>query len=93
MPAYARLATAIDSDVSDAPRAHLSAAAIFLFLVAIRLETCTPQRGRRTRHTGLRASANNGLLKAAYNLTNIVEGREGAAKAFDDFVNQLCRNL
>lgn len=42
-----------------------------------------------TRHTGLRAFANNGILRAAYNLANIVEGEPGAVAAFDDFVDRL----
>lgn len=46
-----------------------------------------------TRHTGLRAFSNSGLLRAAYNLTNVVEGEEASVKAFDDLVDQLARNL
>ena len=42
-----------------------------------------------TRHTGLRAFSNNGILRAAYNLSNIVEGVPGAVAAFDDFVDRL----
>ena len=42
-----------------------------------------------TRHTGLRAFSNNGILRAAYNLSNIVEGAPGAVAAFDAFVDSL----
>ena len=42
-----------------------------------------------TRHTGLRAFANNGILRAAYNLSNIIEGQPRAVAAFDDFVDRL----
>ena len=47
----------------------------------------------RTRHTGLRAFSENGLLTAAYNLTTTVEGRPASVAAFVNFVDELCRNL
>lgn len=40
-----------------------------------------------TRHVGLGAFANNGIFRAAYNLSNIVEGAPGAVAAFDAFVD------
>lgn len=46
-----------------------------------------------TRHTGLRAFAANGLLRGAYNLSNIVEGEPAAVAAFDDLVDQLRASL
>jgi hypothetical protein len=46
-----------------------------------------------TRHTGLKAFAASGLLSAAYNLTNTVEGEPAALAAFDDLIEQLNRNL
>lgn len=46
-----------------------------------------------TRHTGLRAFASNGVLSAAYNLSNIVEGEPAAVAAFDDLVDQLGASL
>jgi len=46
-----------------------------------------------TRHTGLKAFSNSGLLRAAYNLTNVVEGDAGSVAAFDDLIDQFARNL
>lgn len=46
-----------------------------------------------TKHTGLKAFSSSGLLRAAYNLTTIVEGQPASAGAFDDLVDQLSRNL
>jgi hypothetical protein len=46
-----------------------------------------------TRHTGLRAFASNGVLSAAYNLSNIVEGKSAAVAAFDNLVDQLRASL
>ena len=46
-----------------------------------------------TRHTGLRAFASNGVLSAAYNLANIVEGEPAAVAAFDNLVDQLRASL
>ncbi|QYE37037.1 hypothetical protein KZX46_21000 (plasmid) [Polymorphobacter sp. PAMC 29334] len=46
-----------------------------------------------TRHTGLRAFASNGVLSAAYNLANIVEGEPAAVAAFDNLVDQLGASL
>lgn len=46
-----------------------------------------------TRHTGLKAFSSSGLLRAAYNLANIVEGKPAAVAAFDDLVDQLRASL
>lgn len=46
-----------------------------------------------TRHTGLRAFASNGVLSAAYNLANIVEGEPIAVTAFDNLVDQLWASI
>lgn len=46
-----------------------------------------------TRHTGLRAFASNGVLSAAYNLSNIVQGDPAATAAFDNLVDQLRASL
>ena len=46
-----------------------------------------------TRHTGLRAFASNGVLSAAYNLANIVEGEPLAVAALDYLVDQLAASL
>jgi len=46
-----------------------------------------------TRHTGLRAFSSSGLLRAAYNLANIAEGKPAAVAAFDDLVDRLQASL
>lgn len=46
-----------------------------------------------TRHTGLRAFSANGLLRAAYNLSNLAGGEPAAVAAFDDLVDQLWASL
>lgn len=46
-----------------------------------------------TQHNGLRQLRNNGLLSAAYNLSNLAQGEPAAAAAFDDLVDQLAKGL